>query len=309
MRLKPDYAAAHNNLGNAWQDQGQLAEAIACYRRALQFRPEVAEAHNNLGLALKHLGETAEAIACYRRALELRPDNVTALNNLGVALQEEGEIEPAIAAYRRALQLKPRTAGIHSNLGTALKDRGQLGEAIACYRRALELEPDYAAAHSNLLYALQYREGVTCHQLAEVHADYDLRHAAPLRAVWQPHENPPLPRPAAAFGVSFARLGPPSRRFLSDPRTREPQPLQAEIVCYSDRTNRDELTAHFRAAAAAWHDVAGCDDHRLAAQIRGDKIDILFDLAGHTARAGCWSSPENRPRSKSLGSVMKGPRA
>src|SRR5436309_7036528 len=36
LRRKPDFAEAHNNLGNALSAQGQVSEAIACYRRALQ---------------------------------------------------------------------------------------------------------------------------------------------------------------------------------------------------------------------------------------------------------------------------------
>ncbi len=53
VELKPDFAEAHNNLGNVLKDQGKLAEAEACYRRALELKPDVAEVHNNLGAALE----------------------------------------------------------------------------------------------------------------------------------------------------------------------------------------------------------------------------------------------------------------
>jgi len=56
-----------------------------------------------------------------------------------------------------------------------------------------------------------------------------------------------------------------------------------ETFCYSDRTVKDDLTQRFQAAATQWRDVAGMSDQRLAEQIRADEIDILFDLAGHTA--------------------------
>ena len=61
LELKPDFAEAHNNLGNAFMDQGKLDEAIACYRRALELKPDFAEAHNNLGIALKDQGKLDEA--------------------------------------------------------------------------------------------------------------------------------------------------------------------------------------------------------------------------------------------------------
>ena len=69
MELKPDFAEAHNNLGNTLKDQGKLDEAVACYRRALELKPDYAAAHNNLGVVLKGQGKLDEAVACYRRAL------------------------------------------------------------------------------------------------------------------------------------------------------------------------------------------------------------------------------------------------
>jgi predicted O-linked N-acetylglucosamine transferase (SPINDLY family) len=43
------------------------------------------------------------------------------------------------------------------------------------------------------------------------------------------------------------------------------------------------LTLRFQAAATEWRDIRGLNDQRLAEMIRADRIDILFDLAGHTA--------------------------
>ena len=40
IRLKPDDAHAHSNLGNALKDQGKLDEAIAEYRTAIRLKPE-----------------------------------------------------------------------------------------------------------------------------------------------------------------------------------------------------------------------------------------------------------------------------
>ncbi|HKM54151.1 MAG TPA: tetratricopeptide repeat protein, partial [Isosphaeraceae bacterium] len=60
----------------------RLPEAVACYRRALQLKPDYAEAHSNLGNALKDQGKLNEAVACYRRALELKPDYAWVHSNL-----------------------------------------------------------------------------------------------------------------------------------------------------------------------------------------------------------------------------------
>ena len=56
------------------------------------------------------------------------------------------------------------------------------------------------------------------------------------------------------------------------------------MVCYSDRVLEDEYTARFRAVSDQWRVTHGLADEELAAQIRQDEIDILFDLMGHTGR-------------------------
>jgi len=154
LQLKPDYPDAHNNLGNALRECGQLDEGVAAYRRALQLKPDLPETYNNLGNGLREQGQLDEASAAYRRALELRPDYTEAHINLGVALAEQGKIVQAIAMYRRALELKPGYAEVYTNLGNALRQQGQLSEALVAYRHALQLKPDLPETYNNLGVAL-----------------------------------------------------------------------------------------------------------------------------------------------------------
>ena len=50
LRIKPDYAEAHNNLGIALVQAGRMQEAIGHYEQALRIKPDYAEAHYNLGM-------------------------------------------------------------------------------------------------------------------------------------------------------------------------------------------------------------------------------------------------------------------
>jgi predicted O-linked N-acetylglucosamine transferase (SPINDLY family) len=282
LQLKPDYAEAYTNLGNALQDQRKFDEAVACYRRTLELKPDYAEAHYNLGNALNDQGKSDEAVACYRRTLALKPDFADAYSSLGSALWRQGKLDEAVACCRRVLQLKPDFAEAYSNLGLLFCHRGTLDEAVACYRRALELKPDYADAHSNLLCALHYGAGVTPQALAEAHADYDRRHAAPLGGTFAPQEtvrdrHGPLRLGFVSPDLGRHPVGYFLVRALENLRHEQPQ-----TICYSDRTVKDDVTQRLQAAATQWRDVIGMSDQRLAEQIRADRIDILFDLAGHT---------------------------
>ena len=176
LRLKPDYAEAHDNLGSILSAEGRTEEAIAEYEVALHLKPDLAEAHNNLGSALEKLPDRLhEAIAEYEAALRLKPDLVEAHNNLGSAWEKvPGRLNDAIAHYEAALRLKPDGAEMHYNLGNALIAAGRTREAISEYETALRLKPDLAEAHNNLGSALT-AAGRTQDAIAECEAALRLR--------------------------------------------------------------------------------------------------------------------------------------
>ena len=318
LELKPDYAEAHNNLGNALQSQKKPDEAIACYRRALELKPDSAEAHNNLGNVLNEQGmpdraiacfhralelkpgfaevycnlgnalkdqrKQDEAIACYRRALELKPDYAEVYTNLGLALGDQGKLAEALACFRRAVELKPDMTEAHVNLGNTLMQQANHDEALACYHRALELKPDYVETHSNLLLGLHYCPGITPAALAEAHVEYDRQHAAPLRDALAKQDAIPDRDGRLRLGFVSADLGRHPVGYFLVRVLENLSHQQHQIVCYSDGILKDDLTHRMQAAATQWRDVMDLSDQRLAEQIREDRIDVLFDLAGHTAR-------------------------
>ena len=183
---RPNNPRAHNNLGIALADRGQVDEAIAHYRKALEIKPDYAEAHNNLGIALAGRGQVDEAIAHYRKALEIKPDYAEAHYNLGMTPWPAAgrstrpspitarpwksspttprptttSASPWPAADRstrpspitgRPWKSSPTTPRPTTTSACALAGRGQVDEAIAHYRKALEIKPDYAEAHDNLV--------------------------------------------------------------------------------------------------------------------------------------------------------------
>ncbi len=170
VAIKPDYAEAHNSLGNTFRALKKLEEAAASFQKALTLNPDILEAHNNLGNTLKDLGRLDEAAASYHQALAIEPDFAEAHNNLGNALKDLGRLDEAVASYHKALDIKPDIVEAHNNLGNVLKDLGRLDESIASYHQALAIKPDYAEAHFNHANALQRQgkldEAVASHRKA-----------------------------------------------------------------------------------------------------------------------------------------------
>ena len=279
--LLPNAAEVHCNLSNVLRECGRHDQAIAAARRAIAINPALAEAHASLGAAFKSNGNLDEAITACRRAIALKGDLVEAHNNLGAALKDKGQFDEAIAAYRQAIAIRPSYATGHNNLGTALKETGQLDGAIAAWRQAIALKSDFVEAHSNLILALHY------------HWDYDGAAIAQEQRRWNQQLAEPLTRqrPESAHTVGRRlRIGYVSPDFRDHVVGRNLLPLfrrhdreQFEITCYAQAVRGDAMTVEFQNHADRWRAIAGRSDEQVARQIQEDRIDILVDLALHSA--------------------------
>jgi len=69
--------------GNALKEQHLIQDAIACYQAAIKLRPDFAIAHGNLGSCYYDLGDYTSAIKAFNYAIQLEPNFPDAYNNLG----------------------------------------------------------------------------------------------------------------------------------------------------------------------------------------------------------------------------------
>ncbi len=67
---------AHIQLGNCWQDKGQLDEAMAEYRRAIEVDPKGGAAHFKLGLCWQARGRLDQ----YRDGIPARAEEESGLH-------------------------------------------------------------------------------------------------------------------------------------------------------------------------------------------------------------------------------------
>ena len=283
IALWPDHAPAHGNLGAALYEVGQLDEAIAAMERAIALDPALPGVHGNLGNVLRDKGRHDEAIAAHRREIALRPEDAAAHANLGVALHAANQPDLAIAALGRAIALEPHFASAHNNLASVLKDQGHLDLALDSLRKALEIKPDLAEAASNLLFLLHHHPDHDARSLLAAHRQWAARFALPLAAEIGPHANDRTPERRLRVGfVSPDFRGHPVGRLLL-PLFANSDRRQVEMVAYSDVRAPDALTAQLETLASAWHPIVGLSDPQVAEKIRADRIDILVDLALHTA--------------------------
>jgi predicted O-linked N-acetylglucosamine transferase (SPINDLY family) len=302
VRRHPDSASAHFNLGNILNDRGDLDEAADAFARAAALEPDFFRAHNNLGVVRMARGQRALAIEAYRRALAIRPDYAEATNNLGGALREDGRLGEAEACYRKAARLKPDFAEAHGNLGTALYELGRLEEAFVAYREALRLKskvvdlagscdpcdlipdskPESAGILSNLLMTLHYEPRIANARLIAAADRYGDIFDSPPRPAAFPNDRTPSRRLRIGYVSGDFRQHAVGFFLASILEARDK--AKAEVFLYSNNVKVDDWTRRLRTACDHWREIAGLADGAAAHQIREDRIDILVDLSGHTAR-------------------------
>src|SRR4029077_15876162 len=77
------------------------------------------------GVAYYQTGQISDACASFRAAVELDSLNGIARYNLGCTLEELGEIDAAVEHLRRAARAMPAHADVHFNLALAHEKRGE----------------------------------------------------------------------------------------------------------------------------------------------------------------------------------------
>jgi predicted O-linked N-acetylglucosamine transferase (SPINDLY family) len=280
--LQPDSVAAYNNRGLALLNQGQLEEARLSFEQALYLTPDLAGVHNNHGLALLNQGRPHDARASFEQAIRLEPNLADAHNNLGLALEAVGRPDDSLGCYERAVLVDADHPGALTNLGNAYKDQGFAEAAIASHRKALSIRPADAAVHSNLLLDMQYASSADPDAMLAEARRYARQHDEPLAVTTSPCPARPLLGRRLRIGYVSANLREHPLVFFLEPILATHDHRCFEIYCYDGLIKPDSVTERLKGLADVWRSLVELSDPQAVELIRGDEIDILVDLDGHT---------------------------
>jgi tetratricopeptide (TPR) repeat protein len=181
LQIKPDYDFGNNNLGVIYAYQNKVAEADACFQRALVANPEYADVCHNLAqLRARQAGRAgltkapdlqkrllSEALGFAQRSVQIRPDRVPHVYTLALIYRALGDLDQAAEVLRQVLRADPAHLEAYFDLGQIDQAQNRAEEAVACFEQVLRVPPDntvgggnlgiLAAAHNSLaaLYAQQ----------------------------------------------------------------------------------------------------------------------------------------------------------
>jgi tetratricopeptide (TPR) repeat protein len=276
--LDPDDPEAHLHLGILHRDAGRAEAAEAAFRRGLAADPEHPALLGFLGNLLLAAGRTAEALPLLARAAERDPRAPEAQHNLGKALDAAGRLGDAIAAYGRALALRPGFVEARTNLSVLLAGTGRLEEGLEGFRDCLAREPERWPTRSAYLYHLHHDPGLGPETILAEHRRWAA--APPAQALSRPPAGGPRRLRLGLVSPDFRRH---SCAYFLEPLLAHLDPARVEVIAYADLAHRDEVTERLASHCAAFHDTTALGTGALAARIREDRLDVLVDLAGHTA--------------------------
>jgi predicted O-linked N-acetylglucosamine transferase (SPINDLY family) len=276
LQAVPSHGPSLQAMGVLLGQKGRYLASEPVLRQAAQAMPENADAWSNLGNVLRILERFEESVEACRRAVALNPRHSFARGNLSGSLRLLGRSLEALAEAEEAVALDPGNLEARVNQGCSLQNLGRLKEAIEVFRQASQRHPESLYAWSCLLMALQY---------SDLHRSDDLWAEVQRFRKTQPPP-PSLPKPS-----SIRRVG-----FLSGDFCRHPVGLfilpllqgwnrsRHELHLFSCLPGRDEVTESLASCSDGFHEIAGLPDPEAHRLIRMTGIDLLIDLAGHTAK-------------------------
>jgi tetratricopeptide (TPR) repeat protein len=123
-------------------DDGTYELAAEAYRAAIRLDPDFADAHCNLGAVFYNRGQREEARRHFERCLRLEPSHIEAHFNLANMLEEDGCNDMALHHYKMGLAADPFYPDLHINLALLLEKMTLAGKARHHWKRYLQLQPE-----------------------------------------------------------------------------------------------------------------------------------------------------------------------
>lgn len=316
VKLDPESAQAHANYALALEQAEKITEAEQVYREAMQLDDSLVGVLNGLARIHRSRADFAETERLFRKALKFDPNRLTTITGLADVLLHTGRHKAALRLHRKAVRLAPENLHLHFLLASALSTASRDHEALGVYRNleragaeGLPILFGKAAALSNLgrypaadklykkAFMLDPKSPVRSSYFFTLHASalksdkimlqelrkWEQYHSAPVIKQFKHHlhnRNPDRPLRIGYISPDFRQHV--VRQFF-EPVVRVHDSDNFQIYCYAEGANSDFATEGLRAITDNWYRTDGVSDEDVAKQIYRDGIDILIDLAGHTA--------------------------
>lgn len=265
-------------------DAGAFEEAVELAQQALAAGARNTDLLVQIIKLYMQAGKGQEAYAVGREALARAPNHFDVRFQLGLVSMRVNRYEEALEHFRVVLRLQPDNVPALTNLGAVYYGLGFVRESLDALRAALGLAPDLLAVWQNYVSILNYDEDVPLPEVFAQHREAGRRMLAAAGPRPASYANDPTPdRPIRIGYLSGDFLMHPASHYI-EPVLRLHDRSRFDLYAYSLLSWSDPVTEGFRKLVPNWREAALLNHDQLFRAIQADRIDILIDLSGHTAR-------------------------
>lgn len=141
---------AHTNYGLVLMEQGKSKRAVEELDKAIHLKPDYAEAHEYLGDGYQSMGKWAESLHEYQIAIKIKPTLWRVYQNMGGVYFGLRRYDDSLIYVKKALSLVPTSADLQTNIGVIYMRKGDKEKAKTAFLKALELDPKFNKAKQGL---------------------------------------------------------------------------------------------------------------------------------------------------------------
>eukprot|EP00920_Eleutheroschizon_duboscqi_P032927 GHVT01079400.1.p1 GENE.GHVT01079400.1~~GHVT01079400.1.p1 ORF type:complete len:623 (+),score=137.03 GHVT01079400.1:139-1869(+) len=255
-----------------------MTEARRYNERAISASPTYAEAYNNLGVVYRDLSDVRKSVDAYKKCLELDPHNRNAGQNRLLALNYLEDV----------------------SVNVAYEESAAWGAQFVANSTSCAAEWPGRRRHLTLMNDAEYPR-----------VSADVRRQVASEKVKQQQYRQQHGQPVKSEGADEPEFHQPSSVALFPARSKKDQKLKlglcgpdfcihsvsyfthgpllhfnrenVHVTIYVQNVREDDKTRMFKGLADVWRPILGLSANAVCDLVRQDEIDVLIDLAGHTA--------------------------
>ncbi len=225
-------------------------------------------------------------------AFEFDGDDFAVCFKLAETCKKLGKHKQALTFALKAAECRnddpDLVGGIDGFIAGLYKDCGELDKGLKYFRDCYEAKRDFNAA-SNLIMSMQYTHGIDLKEFYAQCKEYSDRFLRYLRRYTFALErlDPEKAKKGLRIGFSsgdFVRHSLANLLLEPTKRFKEVAPQHTYILyCYREPEKEDDVSEQYKSAVDIWRNVFGKTHAEIAKLIHEDEVDVLVEIAGHTA--------------------------
>lgn len=304
IALEPESAEAHRNLGNYYQKQRNYHQALECFAKATSLKPDYVSAWESIGVLTRSRGHYLRSTDFFLQALKFSPNSYSLHFNLGLAFADAYKSSESLLHARTAYDMKPNDLKTKLNLSPIFsrfcdfsrypKDLNSL--TLDALKQASDQIDDSDIATQPIQRLHQdstleeHKEYLQLTQLIsqriskkQIDSSFDVNQK--LQRLFEK---------TSTSGHQHLHIGFVSGDFRSHVVMRFFMPLLEQLASHGVRTTlysssvfdltEDETNQRARQLCDEYYDIHDLSTELACQRIQNDQVDILIDLAGHSAQ-------------------------